>query len=479
MAQQNLTLYHMHNIPQSNFLNPAVQGRCKVWVGMPALSSIHLDIGNTFTSFNSASQKVDSSFKANIDNFTRKMHKIDFITSELHINLIAIGYRYRSYYFTFTITEKNNFIFSFPRTYFTFPLEGNEPEIGETIKMNRFGVNFMHYREYALGISKIMDDNLTLGVKGKLLFGKANVNTRKSQIELYTHERTYDWDIHTSMRVNGSAPVTLSTDAMGIITDVELNDPLDVKGLILNRKNYGFAVDGGLLYKYSDRMLFSASFLDLGFIRWRSDVHNVTEDYDYLYQGVDMHTTNLNLFDYARGLLDTIINNFEFETSNKKYITPLPLKIYLGGTYNLNNKLNMGLLHGYRIYKWRFIPSLTLSANSRLTKGIAASASWSYYNYTLNNLGLGLSFESRNFQYYIVSDNVSGLIWWQTMRGVNLRFGFNFFFKCRELENEEAAEDICVRCPGCSWIVNENKKTDQRNRFLIGKKKNKKKKKRK
>lgn len=473
-AQVNHTLYNMHTIPQSNFLNPAIQGPCKVWVGLPALSSIHLDVGNTFSSFNSATYTTDSTFYPDVDVILRKMHKVDFITSELHINLITLGYRYKDYYFTFAITEKNNTITSFPESIIGFVWEGNSSEVGNTIRMNRLGVNMMHYREYGLGVSKRIDDALTLGVRGKLLFGKGNLQTRRMQMELTTLETTRDWDVHSELRINASAPITLITDQNGIINDVELNDPLDIRQLILNRKNPGFALDGGFLYDYNEKLTFSGSFIDLGFIRWRSDVHNISESYDYTYEGINFDTVNVfNLIDYTRGLLDTVINNFRLENTNDPYTTLLPLRLHAGATYQLTRKTNVGLMHGYRIYKWRFIPSATLSLNTLPVKWLYTSVSWSYHNYTLNNLGLGFSLQSSNFQYYMVSDNVSGLIWPQTTRGVNLRFGFNFFFGCKNTPKEE---DVCMECPGCQWLRTEVKKDYKRNEFLSGKKDKKKKK---
>jgi hypothetical protein len=44
-AQQNMTLYQMHDITQSNFLNPAVASDCKWNIGFPALGNISIAAG--------------------------------------------------------------------------------------------------------------------------------------------------------------------------------------------------------------------------------------------------------------------------------------------------------------------------------------------------------------------------------------------------------------------------------------------------
>jgi ethanolamine ammonia-lyase large subunit len=51
-AQQSNTFYLMHAVPQSNLLNPAVQIQCKYFIGIPVLSSIHLNYSNTAFTYN-------------------------------------------------------------------------------------------------------------------------------------------------------------------------------------------------------------------------------------------------------------------------------------------------------------------------------------------------------------------------------------------------------------------------------------------
>jgi hypothetical protein len=46
-AQQSNTLFFMHSLPESNFINPAVQNGCKLFIGLPVLSSIHMHASNS------------------------------------------------------------------------------------------------------------------------------------------------------------------------------------------------------------------------------------------------------------------------------------------------------------------------------------------------------------------------------------------------------------------------------------------------
>ena len=49
-SQQSNTLFFMHSVPQSNFINPAIQGECRWFIGLPVISSTHLNLAhNGFT----------------------------------------------------------------------------------------------------------------------------------------------------------------------------------------------------------------------------------------------------------------------------------------------------------------------------------------------------------------------------------------------------------------------------------------------
>ena len=46
-AQQSNTLFFMHSLPEANYVNPAVQIECGIFVGLPLVSSFHMNIANS------------------------------------------------------------------------------------------------------------------------------------------------------------------------------------------------------------------------------------------------------------------------------------------------------------------------------------------------------------------------------------------------------------------------------------------------
>src|SRR3989339_2047121 len=86
--QQNSTFFLMHRVPQSNLLNPAVQIDCKWYVGIPALASTQFNYSNTAFSFND----ILGGGNFDIDALNDNVHRTDLLASELHLDLIALGY---------------------------------------------------------------------------------------------------------------------------------------------------------------------------------------------------------------------------------------------------------------------------------------------------------------------------------------------------------------------------------------------------
>jgi len=55
--------------------------------------------------------------------------------------------------------------------------------------------------------------------------------------------------------------------------------------------------------------------------------------------------------------------------------------------------------------------------------------SYSYNWYSFNNVGFGLSLQSRKCQFYLITDNAL-IVRPLSAKNLNLRFGFNLFFGC-------------------------------------------------
>ena len=138
--------------------------------------------------------------------------------------------------------------------------------------------------------------------------------------------------------------------------------------------------------------------------------------------------------------MDSLKKHFAFQEGiGNKYSTALPSKIYLGGKYQLRERLSVGALFFSEQYKSRFSPGFSLSVQKDFTRFISTSLSYTFNNGIANNFGAGLSFNLLPVQIYVVGENLLGapiyLVKDQNLnsyvystQNFNLRFGINFIF---------------------------------------------------
>ncbi len=441
-AQESSTLYFMYSIPQSNLLNPAVQIPCKVFVGMPLLSSIHFDYSNTYGSYNDLlTHSADGTLMPKIDYLANTSPgTTQEIFVEFHISLLNFGFKYKSYYFNFNLSDKVDAGIGFPTNLFVLPLKGNRDYEGKTMSIDGLKVFGKYYREWAFGVSKIMDNQLTLGVKAKLLFGKAGISTSESNVSLYTDPNVYYLTAITHLEANIS-PATLTIEPNGRLDKIALPPGATPISLLLNSQNKGFAFDFGAIYKYDEKITLSASLLDLGFIHWKYAPNQVIENGQFQFNGFRINPVT-NQVENTGQIIDSMQTSYKFVSKTNPFNIFLSPILYLGGTYALVHNLNGGLMLRNELYQGKLLSSTTASLNAWYNKYVGGSLSWSYINGSFSNIGLGLSARTPGFGFYAVSDNVYGMFKWKSAQLLNLRFGFNFLFGCSQSNN--------IKTKGCA-----------------------------
>ncbi len=73
---QDLTIHTMHQIPQSQYSNPAYVPHSKFYIGSPVWSSFYFGFSqNALTAENIISYHVDDSLYVDVDKFIGSLHK--------------------------------------------------------------------------------------------------------------------------------------------------------------------------------------------------------------------------------------------------------------------------------------------------------------------------------------------------------------------------------------------------------------------
>ena len=410
-GQESTTLYYLENIPQSNWLNPAMSPRSNGYLGVPAIyTNIQSDISQKFLLQSTDSGTVTLlSRYFDYDDFNKHVGKNLVLKNYTVITPISFGIRGGNAYYTFSISEKIKSNFIIPSDYFKIP-EKQFPS-GSSYDFSKFGINSQIYQEYAFGYSRNIIKSLRVGARFKILQGLYSCKTDFDKFSLRTSGDI--WTINTKGNIYTSAPLDFYQNEDGGIDSVTLikkyqdsNPAKVVADNLTNFSNLGIGFDLGAVYELNREWTFSASILDLGFIRWKKDLNNIYFNKSFDYVGLEIDGSNIDTIENAvDDLFDTLQYNIS-SVKHEKYSTGLGTTIFLGAQYNVNHYFSAGFLSRTSIDKNYFHQEFDLSANLNLYRFLTTSVN---YNVAFNGeqyAGLGMAFNFFPVQFYLVLDRI-------------------------------------------------------------------------
>lgn len=443
-AQQDMTIYNLQAVPQSNYSNPAIFPTPKWHIGFPGLSSVYFDAGHTgFNAHQFMSIATGDSVEINLDDLISSMGKYNYINFNSAIELLSFGFKIKDkHYINFALSNKAYMRACYPKELFEFIHQGNGAFFDETLVFDRMGINAAHYNELMLGYATEYNDKWTFGAHLKILQGLSNVYMKKSKVTLFTEEENFfitatsDIDVYASMQES--------------IWD---GDSMEFSNYMNNFSNLGIAVDLGANYRFSEKLTLGISVVDLGYIKWKTGTRNfksVNPNGTFTFEGIDISefldqgdTTGANSkFD---NLLDSIVDIFQIDTLNDSYSSPFNTRIYLSGSYQFTPKDQVGALLRLHFYNQAVHPAFTLGYVRKFGHILSLSATYTMAARKYFNLGVGLAANLGPVQIYATTDNIiSPLVYnkyyWtedneqqsltmpRNTKFLNVHFGINFVF---------------------------------------------------
>jgi len=456
-AQNSQVLYFM-NLPQNHLLNPALRPTNTVYVGLPGLTGININVRNNFLNFSdilSEGMKIDEStipflredFDA--DRFMSRLRDLNYLEPATSIQVLGVGFsagQDKDLYLFLDVTEHINASMVFPRDLMKLAFMGNKDLAGQTFDLSDMRADMSYYREIGIGASKNINQKLRFGARARLLFGLATASFQNYAMNLTVDEDGTN-TLDANMALDFSGPVRFFLDSQNHIENIEFADEQfdsskGVTNFLTNTRNAGFGLDLGAEYAVNDQLTLSAAITDVGFIKWKSDLSNLEAYGNVKLSGLDFGDVRENsaTFDeVTNSMIDSLKNAFIFTNVEKPFTTKLPVGFTVGGKFDLNDKFSLGLLSYTRITSRKVQEAITLSANMNLANSLYTTLAYTACNNNYTNLGLGLGFRASVFQFYFLFDKIP-LSWkkagttgesvtlpanWNTLHS---RFGINLVF---------------------------------------------------
>jgi hypothetical protein len=445
-------------IPQNHFLNPAIKPSDRFYIGLPVLTGISAGIGNNFIGLNdlfaNGSFVFDSPTytQADLQKFVDKLKENNTISTDASIQLLGLGLSFgKDLYLYLDVMDRFAVKSVISKDLLSLYMLGYDGFRDQTLNLSGLNIKGQYFREYSVGFSKNITNNLRIGAKVKIISGLGSISfdNRKFTIKV-NNDLSLKETIDASMDVSGKETFnriftqnnflfkkadTLRTNFGGFLGDY-LKNPLS---------NTGLGLDIGIVYNIGKLLTLSASVTDLGYIKWKNDLKSFKADSSFnpvIITMEDVVNKTFSTKDMVNSLLDTLKANFVNDPKPQPFTTYLPTSITVGVSINPLKAISFGILSNTRFYAGQAKESLTLSGNVYIGRVMSASVSYTIANYSYNNLGFGLAFKTGALaQIYIIADKIP-LSWGKFEIGsgnktipfpsnfnmLNLQLGFNIVF---------------------------------------------------
>ncbi len=452
---QRLTSYWMQHLPQATYMNPAKQTNCKVFIDIPVLPNFDFNLSHSGFTINDAvipRPYMPGSYMIDLNGIERALEDGNNINLETDFSILNFGISLKNdMYVSFGVNYKFSEYFQYPKALIEIR-RGNYRENGTPLSFD-FKQSLNLHREIYAGVSKNFNNTFYVGGKIKYLSGYFNAKADKMNVDWYTNtaaDGMYEWTFNSDFDIKAASVIPWNfTDSADQITGVDidttmLNSRTELISALKSPGNSGLGIDIGIEYNIDNRLLLSASLIDLGFIKWKTSPKIMTQQATFVFDGVDIAsylndtTTNDPMGErILSDIVDTLQNVFNPDIEETAYTSSLNSKIYLGANLKITDWLDAGFLYRGSFFNKNLISAYTFSANTNFFKAWSYTLSYSIMNYSANNMGMGLSYKIGPFQMYLITDNIAVPLWavnesnfsdemLRNTKTVNFSFGLNF-----------------------------------------------------
>lgn len=396
---------------------------------LPSSSTIYdgyisLPSGNVQVGVNLGSIRYKNLFETNAEGYPTVLTATKFVNSladknylgvNTDVELAGLGFRIKDRFFlTIDYRLRANLDFTYSRDVLGLPIYGNMAYVDEPADL-QLGINLNSYQELGISFRHELNDRISWGVRPKLLFGIANINTQYLNAQVFTDPVDYTLSMMyaASMRAAAIVPFTMTFNQQDGF-QFEMDN--DVKKILKNAsKNFGLGLDLGFSYRIMEPLNLSIGLLDLGYINWKTSTVSMSSladdgshDGNVTFSGLTQsQIQSLMNGEGIEEMLDTLAQYFPLEIApTGSYVTGLTPRMVLQADYEFAKFHRVSAAAQFRFAKNYFQPSLTLAYDGLFFNFIDVCVAYTMQRHSYDNLGVGLGFNLGYLNIYAGTQNI-------------------------------------------------------------------------
>ncbi len=403
-AQTTNSSYFVEGYLYRHQLNPAY-GNEQNYITFPA-------IGNLDISLNGNLNLTDVLYKVNgqtttflnpsisTDEVMGNLSDRNKLGTDIKIGLLGAGFKAFGGYNTIGINIRSNVNTSIPKSLFSLLKESIS---NKTYDITGLNAHADAYAEIAFGHSHKINDKWRVGGTFKFLVGAGNIDAIAEKTILTLGEDNWSAVTNATIQSNIKGFYFTEDAQNGYVDGIDIENP-GVAG-------FGAALDLGAIFTLNQDWQFSASVIDLGFIKWNDNIVASTNgdksfELDKYTFNVDKEATN-NFEDEWELIKNDLEQLYHLDNNgnigSRTKMLGATLNFAAEYTLPVYRKLKFGLLNSTRLQDNNTWTEFRLSANVAPVKIFSASANFAVGTYGCA-FGWLLDFHTTGFNLFVGMD---------------------------------------------------------------------------
>lgn len=437
-TQNKQILYDFADLPQTLLLNPGLETNYKYHVGLPLLSGISTEFGSTGFVISEIFSNDNKTINDKVASVLQNLDTRDHLKLNAQIEVLNAGFRYdEKTYLSFGFYQELDAIGYFPRDIIALVNDGSTPYLNRTFSASQILFKLDFLGVIHAGITRKVNDNLTIGGRFKIYSSALNVESSKNTGTFTTNLGNDNIFVHYLNNID------VNLKSAGLIEDDEfVNDPgTYLKNTFLGG-NLGMGLDFGLTYHISPQLQFSGSILDVGFVHHKKNIKNSLTKGSFTFEGIAFEYDDSNRNYWAE--LDAAFKaQLPSERNETTYVSWRPAKLNAALKYSFGEKRSKVCYDNthksfyknalgaqlYTVFR-PLSPQIALTGfyEKSFSNKFSSKFTYTIDDYSYYNLGVGFSTQIWKLNCYALVDNILELSDISSANNVSLQFGFNLIF---------------------------------------------------
>ena len=427
-AQSGNPLQFLSEVSQSSQSNPAFHNKTeKLVIGLPVLSGAALHWNANFSADYFFTENFDYSF----DNFYTSLGKPGDAVGYATLPLVYLSHRNDKRTLGFSLSERALGWGNFDHEFLKFIDQGLLPYYGQEEEFGPFSFKTQVFRELAFSYAKQVNRKLSVGIRPKVLFGRAFYDIQNLNVIVHTDEDRKVLQVIPEGSYRISGPIDVQYDPLkgktSIKTDFTAGD------YFFKFKNMGAGIDLGFTYQLNKETTVAAAITDIAFTTLNYKAYKNTFvgsiDYTHLYQSSDSAAA---YYFEPRAALDALTDSLPYKTTSEAFAQRryelLPVTLNLMVTHRLNDRMKLNFANNLTYYNGDANNYLAGYFNLLLGTRFELSSGLNLYNIKQVMPGFACSYTARGVQLYLATNNIARLVQPSKAKNLNLSFGVNLLF---------------------------------------------------